>query len=83
MAIGVVNFQLGKSGLTDSFIEALRKTFTTHKIVKISVLKTGTRDKEEMKKMAGEICSKLADKEFRYDFRMIGFKVTVRRFRQK
>ena len=75
-------FQMGKSGLTDQFLEALRTAFKTHKIVKISFLQTSTRDKAEIKKISEEICKRLEDKEHRYDFTSIGFKATVRRFRK-
>ena len=77
------NFQIGKTGLSDEFIGALKNAFKTHKTVKVSFLKSSTRDKEEIKVMAGKICQKLEDKEFRYDFTHIGFKATVRRFRKK
>jgi len=77
------SFQMGKSGLTDKFIEALKPAFTTHRIVKISFLQSSTRDKEKMKEMAGEMCKKLEDKDFRYDFTTIGFKATLRRFKKK
>jgi len=78
-----VNFQMGKSGLTDQFLEALKTAFKTNKIVKISFLQTSTRDRSEIKRMAEEICKKLTTKEFRYDYTTIGFKATVRRFRNK
>jgi len=75
--------QMGKSGPTDQFIEALRAPFKTHRIVKITFLQSSTRDKNEIKKIASEICKKLEDKEMRYDFTTIGFKATIRRFRKK
>ena len=75
--------QIGKSGLTDQFIESLRAPFKTHRVVKISFLQSSTRDKKEIKKMAAEICQKLEDKESRYDFTTIGFKATIRKFRKK
>lgn len=76
----LVNLQMGKSKLTDQFIDAIRNAFKTHRIVKISFLPSSTRDKAEMRKMASEICSKLDDEKSRYDFTMIGFRVTIRKF---
>ncbi|MBU2523474.1 MAG: YhbY family RNA-binding protein [Nanoarchaeota archaeon] len=77
------SFQMGKSGLTDQFMQALRNAFKTHRIVKVSFLKSSTRDKAEIKQMAEEMCKKLEDKEQRYDFTTIGFKATLRRFRKR
>jgi len=74
---------MGKSKLTDQFLEALKNAFKTHRIVKISFLQSSTRDKNEIKAMAGEMCKKLEDKDSRYDFTSIGFKATLRRFRKK
>jgi RNA-binding protein YhbY len=81
--ITLANFQMGKAGLTDQFIEALRTSFKTHKVAKIAILQTATRDREEMKKMGEQICEKLDDKEFKYEFRTIGFTMTVRKFKRK
>ena len=81
--ITLVNFQMGKAGLTPEFLEALKTAFKTHKVAKIALLKTSTRDKAEMKKMGEEICSKLSDKEFKYEYRTIGFTMTVRKFKKK
>ena len=77
------SFQMGKSKLTDQFVQALKSAFKTHRIVKISFLQSSTRNKEEIKQMVEEICKKLEDKEQRYDFTTIGFKATLRRFRKK
>ena len=80
--MSLVKFQMGKAGLTDQFIGALRIAFAKHKIAKIMLLKTASRDKGEVKRMAEEICAKLADSEFRYDYKLIGFTLTVRRFKK-
>ncbi len=77
--MALVNFQLGKAGLTEGFIESLRLAFTKNKVAKISFLPSSTRDKEEMKKIAEEICAKLDDEKHKYIFKLIGFTLTVRR----
>ena len=43
--------QLGKNGLTDNFIETLKIHFKTHLNIRISVLKSSTRDKGELKEI--------------------------------
>jgi len=77
------NFQMGKSGLTENFIEALGNAFRTHKAVKIAFLKSSTRDKGEMKKIGEDICSRLATREFKFEYMTIGFTMTVRKFRKR
>jgi RNA-binding protein YhbY len=54
-----LEMQLGKKGLTSEFIEALRKSFKSHKIIKISLLKSYSRDKGQILKDAEHICSEL------------------------
>jgi len=81
--MSLVKFQMGKAGLTENFIGALKTAFKKHKIAKIMLLKTASRDKEEVKKMAEEICLKLDEKEWKYNYKLIGFTLTVRRFRKK
>lgn len=81
--MALVNFQLGKAGLTDSFIGALKTAAAKHKILKIALLKTSTRDKEEIKKIAEEICSKLSTNESGYNHKLIGFTLTVKRYSKK
>ena len=80
--ISYVSFRMGKAGLTDQFIGALRTAFAKHKMIKIILLKTASRDKAETQKMGEDICKKLEDKEWRYDYRLIGFTLSVRRFKK-
>lgn len=70
---------MGKSGLTDGFIESLKLAFSKNKIAKISFLPSSTRDKNEMKKIAEEICTKLGEEKHKYVYKLIGFTLTVRR----
>lgn len=79
----IVKYQMGKAGLTDNFIQTVKSGFVNHKIAKIALLKTSTRDKEEMKKMAEEICKKLEDEKSRYVSKIIGFTLVISKFRNK
>jgi RNA-binding protein YhbY len=66
--------QLGKKGLTIEFIEALRKSFKSHEIVKISVLKSYSRDKEQIAKDIERICNELGCK-----CKLLGYTLILKR----
>ena len=63
-------FQIGKSGVTDGVIESLTRLFKNHKQIRVSVLKSLGRDRENMKAVASKLESILPVK-FRY--KIIGF----------
>ena len=78
---GTAKFQIGKAGLTEEFLEALRKTFKNRKIVKISLLRTFSMDRGEVKETAEKICSELKDiGNFKY--RIIGFTIVLIKWRK-
>ena len=79
----IVTHNLGKQGLTAGFIECMEKTFKNNDLVKVSVLKSATRNKQEIKDMAQEMCSEL-EKKFPKQFtaKVIGFKIYVRKWRK-
>ncbi len=78
-----VSFQLGKQGLTKGFINGLEKTFKKHDLVKISILKTATRDREEAKKTAEEICVELKKREGKdFTAKIVGFTIFIRKWRK-
>ena len=76
-------FNIGKQGLTKEFISALEKTFKKHDLIKVNILRSATRDKKEIKKMAQEICSELKKRE-KKDFtaKIIGFTLYIRKWRK-
>ncbi len=71
--------QLGKNGVTDGFIEILRNFFKNHENVKISVLKSATREKNELKEMSLEIADKLGKN---YTAKTIGYTIVVKKWRK-
>ena len=71
--------QLGKNGLTESFIGNLKHHFDKTKNVKISVLKSCCRDREELKKINEEILEKLGNN---YTSRIIGYTIVVKKWRR-
>jgi RNA-binding protein YhbY len=71
--------QIGKNGITNSFIESLKNLFKNHENVKISVLKGSTRDREEIKKHSEEILNELGKN---YTSRIIGFTIVLKKWRK-
>lgn len=71
--------QLGKNRVTENFIESLKSFFKNHENVKISVLKTVTRDKNELKNMAAEIVDKLGRN---FTAKTIGYTIVVKKWRK-
>ena len=51
--------QLGKNGITENFIETLKRYFENHEQVRLSVLKSARENREDMKKHSEEILKKL------------------------
>jgi RNA-binding protein YhbY len=74
----MLEFNLGKKGLTSEFIDALRKAFVNAESIRIHLLKSSSRDKSEVKKWAEEIVCGLG-KNFTY--KIIGYTIAVRKWR--
>ncbi len=72
--------QLGKNGITESFIESLKNIFKNHENVKISILKNATRNKEETMEMSDKILEQLGK---RYTTKIIGFTIMVKKWRKE
>ncbi len=71
--------QLGKNGITENFICNLKHHFDTTKNVKISVLRSCCRDREELKKLNEEILGHLGNN---YTSRIIGYTIVVKKWRR-
>lgn len=74
-----LTIQLGKNGVTEGFIEALKNAFSTHESVKIPVLKSATRKREETGKIAGQICAILGKN---YTSRIVGYTIFLKKWRK-
>lgn len=72
--------QIGKNGLTEGFFEIIKNNFKNHMMVRVSVLKNASRNKEEIKSMAENIVRVLGD---HYDYRAIGFTILVKKHKNK
>lgn len=76
----IVQLQIGKNGLTQEFIEQVRNIMESKRAVKISFLKSSTRNREEAKTQAEEITKALGE-NYRYD--MIGWTIIVKKGKKK
>ena len=79
----MVQMQLGKAGLSENFIETLRKSFKRHENIKIALLKTCSRDREEIEEIAKEICSKLGNEKQVFKYKILGFTIFLKRCKRK
>jgi len=70
------DFQIGKNGITDNFLETLKIYFTKNRNVRIAVLKSAER--EEREKYANSILDFLGKN---YTSKIIGFVVVIKKWR--
>ena len=66
-------FQIGKNGLTEGVLQSLSQDLKYHKQVRISVLKSACRDREELRKIADKLKEKLPVK----NCRIIGYTIIL------
>ena len=71
--------QLGKNGISGNFINSLKNQFNDCNNVRISVLKSCCRDKEELKKISEKILEELGKN---YTARVIGFTIVLKKWRR-
>lgn len=74
--LNTVNFQIGKLGITDGVIESLKLAFKNHKRIRISLLQSSRRNRQNIKDIAEEIVSKLGN---HFEYRIIGFTIIVKK----
>ena len=75
----LATIQIGKSGLTDNFIITLKNHFKKHDNVKISVLKSCCRDKDELKKISKDILNELGTN---HTAKTIGYTIAIKKWRK-
>jgi RNA-binding protein YhbY len=76
-----LEIQLGKKGLTPEFITDIQRRLEKYRnaTLKISVLKSARKDKEDVKKYAEEIKQKLGNS---YTYRVLGFSIFLKKWRK-
>ena len=75
----VRELQLGKSGLTENFLENLKRQFERVKNVKISVLRSCCRNKAELAEITQKILKSLGKN---YSVRTIGYTINLKKWRK-
>ena len=76
----VGNIQLGKEGVTENFIQGLKNHFKNYENIKISILKSATRDKKEIKEISNNLLEELGKN---YSSKTIGFTIILKKWRKK
>ena len=79
----VVNVQIGKTGITENFIDNLKKASMQHSQIRISVLQSFSRDKAKIKEVAGDICKQIETDRFRFKAKVLGFTILILRFKNR
>jgi RNA-binding protein YhbY len=79
--MAMIKLQIGKKGMTQEFIENLKKIFEvkTNESARISLLKSSTRDKDEAKKWAEEILAGLGKN---FTCKIVGYTLVLRKWRK-
>jgi RNA-binding protein YhbY len=75
----IKTLQLGKQGITENFKEQLKQQFTNARTVKITILKSACRNKEEAKNIAEQLTKELGPT---YNYKLIGYVLTIMKFRK-
>jgi len=76
----IKKLQLGKNGLTVEFIEQVKSLFENETLIKVDILKSACRDKEEAKQIAEELVEALGKK---YGYKLVGYVITLIKFRKE
>jgi len=74
-----MSMQIGKKGLTQGFLEDLKRRFEDSENIKIDVLKSARESKDDVKKYADAIHEFLGPK---FTFRVLGFNIAFKKWRK-
>ena len=70
------SFQIGKNGLSKGVLNSIEQDLKNHKQVRISVLKSASRNKKEIINLAIKIQQNLKTK---CSYRILGFTIIIRK----
>ena len=73
------HIQLGKNGITENFIGTIKDHFKNRQNVKVSVLKSAGRNREEIRKYSEQILEKLGRN---YTTRVLGFTIFLKKWKK-
>jgi RNA-binding protein YhbY len=77
--VNMIKLNLGKKGLTPEFIGNMKQLFVNGDHIRVTMLKSSTRDKAEAKKWAEEILASLGKN---YTCKVIGYTLVLRKWRK-
>ena len=75
----IKKLQLGKAGLSDAFVGQVKLIFEDARVLKISILRSCCRDREEAREIGEELVSLLGPK---FGFKLVGYVLTVVKYRK-
>jgi RNA-binding protein YhbY len=75
----IKHLQIGKNGLTLNVVEQARKMLEKEKAIKITILKSATRDRKEAKELAEKLAFALGSN---FQYRLIGYTIVLKRYRK-
>lgn len=75
----IKKIQMGKNGLSEAFIDQVKAIFEDAEVLKIAILKSACRDKDEAKEIFDSLVDALGKN---YNYKLIGYVGTVRKFRK-
>ena len=77
----LINLQLGKNGLTQEFLDNLKKLEDGKGVesIRVSVLKSACRDREELQDINAKMLEKLGEK---FTSKIIGWTIALRKWRK-
>ena len=77
------NFNIGKLGITDNFIDSLKVYFKKNKNLKIRVLKSARGQEKNSKILIDKYCKMILDKLGKnYSIRKVGFTICIKKLRK-
>jgi RNA-binding protein YhbY len=75
----VKEMQIGKNGITPTFIETLKTYFVDVRTVKVSVLPSARESREDVKKYSQVLLKEMGN---HYTAKIIGFTITLKKWRK-
>ncbi|MAG11015.1 hypothetical protein CMI44_01750 [Candidatus Pacearchaeota archaeon] len=75
----IIFCQIGKNRITENFIKTIENHFKKNKVVRIKVLRSACRDRDELKKIKDSLLKKLGRA---YSARIIGYVIVLRKLRK-
>ena len=70
----LAKFQIGKNGVNEGVVESLTMALKNHKQVRVSVLKSFCRNRDELNSVVADLLEKLP---FRLKARVIGYTIVL------